>query len=106
MCPAVTAPSSARRSAPASAPPAAQVPQLNVEGLPLVKPPYGMLSAINLERGDLMWQVPHGDTPDNIRNHPKLQGMNIAKTGQPGSVGLMVTKTLVVLGDPLVTAPP
>jgi quinoprotein glucose dehydrogenase len=86
--------------------PAAQVPPLNVEGLPLVKPPYGVLSAINLERGDLMWQVPHGDTPDNIRNHPKLQGMNIGKTGQPGSVGLMVTKTLVVLGDPAVTAPP
>jgi quinoprotein glucose dehydrogenase len=82
------------------------VPALNVEGLPLVKPPYGVLSAINLERGDLMWQVPHGDTPDNIRNHPKLQGMNIGKTGQPGSVGLMVTKTLVVAGDPQVTAPP
>jgi quinoprotein glucose dehydrogenase len=87
-------------------PAAAQVPQLSVEGLPLVKPPYGVLSAINLEHGDLMWQVPHGDTPDNIRNHPKLQGMNIGKTGQPGSVGLMVTKTLVVLGDPIVTAPP
>jgi len=91
---------------PTPPPPAAQVPQLNVEGLPLVKPPYGVLTAINLEHGDLMWQVPHGDTPDNIRNHPKLQGMNIGKTGQGGSVGLMVTKTLVVLGDPLVTAQP
>jgi quinoprotein glucose dehydrogenase len=87
-------------------PPVQQVPPLAVEGLPIVKPPYGVLAAINLERGDLMFQVPHGDTPDNVRNHPKLQGMTIPKTGQPGSVGLMVTKTLVVLGDPQVTAPP
>jgi len=95
-------------AAPAAAPAAAapQVPPLNVEGLPIVKPPYGVLSAINLEKGELMFQVPHGDTPDNVRNHPKLQGMNIPKTGQQGSVGLMVTKTLVVLGDPQVTAPP
>ena len=71
-----------------------------------MKPPYGVLSAINLERGDLMWQVPHGDTPDNIRTHPMLHGMNIPKTGQAGSVGLMVTKTLVVMGDPQITAPP
>jgi quinoprotein glucose dehydrogenase len=93
--------------APAAATPAAPpVPPLNVEGLPIVKPPYGVLSAINLERGELMFQVPHGDTPDNVRNHPKLQGMTIPKTGQQGSVGLMVTKTLVVLGDPQVTTPP
>ena len=68
---------------------------LTVQGLPLVKPPYGVLSAINLDRGELMWQVPHGDTPDAVRNHPALKGLNIPKTGQPGSVGLMVTKTLV-----------
>jgi quinoprotein glucose dehydrogenase len=81
---------------------------LSVQGLPIVKPPYGVLSAVNLDRGELMWQVPHGDTPDNIRNHPMLRGMNIPKTGQPGTsgVGLMVTKTLVVMGDPQVTSPP
>jgi quinoprotein glucose dehydrogenase len=81
---------------------------LNVQGLPMVKPPYGTLAAINLDRGDLMWQVPHGDTPDNIRTHPLLAGKNIPKTGQPGTqgVGLLVTKTLVVMGDPQITAPP
>ena len=65
-------------------------------------------AAINLDRGELMWQTPHGDTPDNVRNHPALKGMNIPKTGQPGTsgVGLMVTKTLVVMGDPQVTTPP
>jgi len=54
----------------------------------------------------LKFQVPHGDTPDAVRNSPLLQGMNIPKTGQNGSVGVLVTKTLVVLGDPQVTAPP
>jgi quinoprotein glucose dehydrogenase len=81
---------------------------LTVQGLPLVKPPYGVLSAVNLDRGELVWQVPHGDTPDNVRNHPALRGMTIPKTGQAGTqgVGLMVTKTLVVMGDPQITAPP
>jgi quinoprotein glucose dehydrogenase len=79
---------------------------LNIQGLPLVKPPYGVLSAINLDRGDLVWQVPHGDTPDAVRNHPALKGLDIPKTGQQGSVGLFVTKTLVVLGDPQVTTTP
>ena len=94
----------------AAAPPAAAPPAggggLNVQGLTIVKPPYGVLSAINLDRGDLMWQVPHGDTPDNVRNHPALKGLTIPKTGQQGSVGLMVTKTLVILGDPQVTTTP
>ena len=72
------------------------------------KPPYGLLAAINLDRGEVMWQTPHGDTPDNIRLHPLLKGMNIPKTGQPGTqgVGLLVTKTLVIMGDPQITAPP
>jgi quinoprotein glucose dehydrogenase len=93
-------------AAPAAAPPAGGGGGLQVDGLPIVKPPYGVLSAIDLDKGDLKFQVPHGDTPDNVRNNPALQGMTIPKTGQNGSVGLMVTKTLVVLGDPQVTAPP
>jgi len=80
---------------------------LSVQGLPIVKPPYGVVSAVNLDRGELMWQVPHGDTPDNIRNHPALRGLTIPKTGQNStSVGLLVTKTLVIVGDGLVTSPP
>jgi quinoprotein glucose dehydrogenase len=79
---------------------------LNIQGLPIVKPPYGVVTAVNLDRGEIMWQVPHGDTPDAIRNHPLLRGMNIGKTGQNGSVGLMVTKTLVISGDGQVTSPP
>jgi len=114
---ATTTPAPARGAAPAA--PAAPAPApaaggggegggLTVQGLPIPKPPYGVLSAVNLDRGELSWSVPHGDTPDNIRNHPLLRGMNIPKTGQAGTsgVGLMVTKTLVVMGDPQVTSPP
>jgi quinoprotein glucose dehydrogenase len=79
---------------------------LLVQGLPLLKPPYGLLNAIDLDKGELKWQVPHGDTPDAVRNHPLLAGKNIPKTGLPGSVGLVVTKSLVVLGDPSVTTTP
>jgi quinoprotein glucose dehydrogenase len=81
---------------------------LTVQGLPIFKPPYGVLNAINLDRGEIVWQVPAGDTPDNVRNNPALKGVNIPKTGQPGTsgVGLMVTKSLVVMGDSQVTTTP
>lgn len=79
---------------------------LTVEGLPIVKPPYGLLAAIQLDRGELLWQVPHGDTPDGVRNHPALKGLKIPKTGQNGAVGLVVTKTLVIMGDPQATTTP
>ena len=81
-------------------------PALNVQGLSIVKPPYGVLAAIDLNKGDLLWQVPHGDTPDVVRNHPLLKGLTIPKTGQNGAVGLVITRTLVVIGDPQVTTLP
>ena len=91
----------------AAAPPPPDVPGvgLDVEGLPIVKPPYGILAAIDLDRGQVQFQVPHGDTPDSVRNHPALKGLNIPKTGQPGTsgVGLVITKTLVVMGDSQIT---
>jgi quinoprotein glucose dehydrogenase len=92
---------------PAPAAASAAQPVFNtVEGLSLVKPPYGVLSAIDLRSGELRWQVPHGDTPDVVRNHPKLKGLAIPKTGQGGSVGVLVTKTLVIAADPQVTTTP
>jgi len=95
------------RGAGAPSVPAPETPRnpggLTVQGLPIVKPPYGVLSAIDLERGTVAWTVPHGETPDVVRNHPLLKGLNIPRTGQNGSVGLLVTKTLVILGDPQVT---
>ena len=76
------------------------VTALTIQGLPLVKPPYGQINAINLDTGDIIWQVPHGETPDTIKNHPLLKGLNIPRTGRPGNVGTLVTKTLVVSGEP------
>ncbi len=75
------------------------VTTLTVQGLPLIKPPYGQISAIDLNRGEFLWQVPHGETPDVIRNHPALKGLQIPRTGRTGSVGTLVTKTLVIAGE-------
>ena len=50
---------------------------VSVQGLPLLKPPYATISAINLDKGDIVWQVAHGDTPDDIRNNPALKGINV-----------------------------
>jgi quinoprotein glucose dehydrogenase len=73
---------------------------LQVQGLPLVKPPYSRISAIDLEKGELRWQVPHGGTPDLVRNHPALQGLSVPPTGRPGNnVGTLVTKTLLIAGE-------
>jgi quinoprotein glucose dehydrogenase len=81
---------------------------LTVQGLPIVKPPYGVISAVNLDRGDITWQVPYGETPDAYRQifatNPAFKGMTIPNTGMNGSVGLVVTKTLVILGDSLITS--
>jgi len=95
-----------RRPAPApgAAPAAPPVGGLNVQGLSIIKPPYAVISAINLDRGDIQWQVPYGETPDVVRKHPALKGKDIPNTGQPGSVGLVVTKTLVILGDSQMTS--
>ena len=77
-----------------------------LDGLSILKPPYGVMAAIDVNKGDLIWRVPHGDTPDTVRNNPKLRAMNLPKTGQPGNVGVLITKTLVIAGDPQVTTPP
>jgi quinoprotein glucose dehydrogenase len=69
-----------------------------VQGLPLVKPPYGRISAIDLNKGEMLWQIAHGDTPDNIRNHPALKGLKIPRTGRQGRIGTLVTKTLLIAG--------
>ena len=76
-----------------------QIPPLNVQGLPLVKPPYGLIAAIDLDHGELLWQTPHGDTPDNVRNHHALKGLNIPRTGRPGVLSPLVTRSLVICGE-------
>jgi quinoprotein glucose dehydrogenase len=84
------------------APPPASGPRpgpLSVQGLPLIKPPYGRITALDLTRGDIAWQVAHGETPDNIRNHPALKGLKIPRTGREGNLGPLCTKSLVICGE-------
>ena len=73
--------------------------RLTVQGLPIVRPPYGRISAINLDTGEIVWQVAHGETPDEIRNSPALKGLTIPRTGRPGVIGVLTTKTLVIAGE-------
>jgi quinoprotein glucose dehydrogenase len=78
--------------------------RLTIDGLPLLKPPYSLISAIDVNKGEILWQTPHGETPDFIRNHPALKGKDIPRTGQSGyQIGTLVTKSLVIAGDGAVT---
>jgi quinoprotein glucose dehydrogenase len=72
---------------------------LTVNGLPIMKPPYGQISAIDLNKGEILWQVAHGETPDNVRNNAALKGLTIPRTGRLGTVGTLVTKTLLIAGE-------
>jgi quinoprotein glucose dehydrogenase len=74
-------------------------PGLSIRGLPLLKPPYGRITAIDLTKGDIAWQIAHGETPDNIKNNPALKGIDIPRTGRPGLLGPLTTKTLVICGE-------
>jgi len=66
------------------------------QGLPLLKPPYGRITAIDLNTGDTLWQVANGDGP---RNHPLLKTLNLPPLGNPGRSSPMVTKTLLFVGE-------
>ena len=69
------------------------------QGLPLVKPPYGRITAYNMNTGDIVFQVPNGDTYDWIKTHPALKGATIPKTGRADEGGILVTKTLAFAGQ-------
>jgi quinoprotein glucose dehydrogenase len=97
--PAAPPPRPAAAAAAPAAAPAGGGGNGTVQGLPLLKPPYGTLSALDISKGTLVWQVAHGETPDAIKNHPALKGLKIPRTGQVGMVGPTTTKTLVICGD-------
>jgi quinoprotein glucose dehydrogenase len=70
-----------------------------VQGLRLMKPPYGRITAYNMNRGEIAWQIPNGDTPPAVKNNPALKGLTIPKTGSGSQAGLLVTKTLLFAGE-------
>jgi quinoprotein glucose dehydrogenase len=75
-------------------------------GLPLVKPPYGRITALDLNRGDLKWTIANGDGP---RFHPELKALNLPPLGQSVRAAPLVTKTLLFVteGDQInVRTPP
>ena len=74
------------------------LPELYPQGLPLLKPPYGQINAIDLNTGETLWVIPNGDTPDHIKNHPALKGVKIPRTGSSDAAGLLLTKTLLFAG--------
>ena len=70
-------------------------------GLPLVKPPWGRITAIDLDTGDHLWMTPLGGAPREVREHPDLQGLGLdfSTMGQNGRVGALITRTLLFMGE-------
>jgi quinoprotein glucose dehydrogenase len=75
------------------------------QGLPITKPPYGRIVAIDMNTGDHLWWVPNGDGP---RDHPAIKHLNLPPLGQPSRDMPLVTKTLLFVsqGDPLMVRTP
>lgn len=78
-------------------------------GLPLVKPPWGRITAIDMNTGEHAWMVANGDTPEDVANNPALAGVDIPRTGKFSRALLLVTKTLLFAaegygGDPILRA--
>ncbi len=76
------------------------------QGLPLVRPPWGRVTAIDLNTGEHLWMVPNGDTPEYVRDHPALAGIEIPRTGTATRGSTIVTRALlfVTSGDPILRA--
>ena len=72
------------------------VPVIGPQGLPLFKPPYGRITAIDLNAGEILWQVPNGE---GLRDHPALQDLDLPWLGQPGRASVLVTPTLLFAGE-------
>ncbi len=86
-----------RGGGPSGAPPEPRV--FGPQGLPMVKPPWGRITAIDLNKGEILWMVPNGEAPEWVKNHPALRGVTLPKTGRPERSGILVTKTLVFAGE-------
>jgi quinoprotein glucose dehydrogenase len=66
------------------------------EGLPLLKPPYSRLTAIDMNRGEQVWMTPAGNG-NRIRQHPRLKGLNLPPLGGDSTFsGPLLTRTLLI----------
>jgi quinoprotein glucose dehydrogenase len=66
-----------------------------------LKPPYGTIAAVDLTNGRVLWEIPNGETPEAVKNHPALAGMDIGRTGRAGQPpGALATKTLLIAAEP------
>jgi quinoprotein glucose dehydrogenase len=75
-------------------------PVPNIQNLPLLKPPYGRITAYDMNKGEIAWRVPNGDTPPYVKEaFDKLGLTDVPPTGFPSQAGLLVTKTLLVGGE-------
>jgi len=70
-----------------------------IQGLELVKPPYGRITAIDMNTGDHLWWVANADTPERITNHPLLEGVDLEPTGVPTRSGILLTKSLLFVAE-------
>lgn len=70
-----------------------------VEGLPIVKPPYGRITALDMTTGRRAWTVANADTPEEIAAHPALAGIDLGRTGIATRAGLLATETLLFAGE-------
>jgi len=75
-----------------------------IDGLEIVKPPYGRVTAIDMNSGEHLWWVANAATPERIANHPLLQGVDLPDTGIPTRAGVLLTKTLLFVGEGIGTA--
>jgi quinoprotein glucose dehydrogenase len=74
---------------------------ISVQGLPLLKPPYGTIAAIDLTKGEVLWEIPNGEATEAIKNHPALAGVELGRTGRSGQPpGALATKTLLIAAEP------
>lgn len=70
-----------------------------IQGLEVVKPPYGRVTAIDMNSGDHLWWIPNADTPERIANHPLMEGVDLPPTGVPTRAGVLLTKTLLFVAE-------
>ena len=69
------------------------------QGLQLLKPPYSRIVAIDMNTGKHLWNIPNGNTPKSLKEHPALEGVDIPQTGNMAHAGLVITKTLLFSGE-------